>query len=261
MAETRPIIDSLDSSDDEETTVTSSIKRKEPPIKQTEDESKKRKSQAAQPGVACMTCHSKAHSSKFCPKRIEALEQDRETLLRMQSHQVGGPQPTSYSSAPYPHAPAPSSTTPYSAYPSTTSDPYSLSSLSSSYASSSYGSSSYPSDPYAAYNSSTHGGYPSTYEGYSYDPRTGQYIPTATGLDNCLKCGRAGHNERDCHGPSVATPLSRCFNCNSKGHLAKDCKKGVLPTTCYNCGEPGHIGKLCPTAGTDLALFAKVLVM
>jgi hypothetical protein len=43
MAETRPIIDSLDSSDDEETTVTSSIKRKEPPIKQTEDESKKKK--------------------------------------------------------------------------------------------------------------------------------------------------------------------------------------------------------------------------
>jgi cellular nucleic acid-binding protein len=271
MAETRPIIDSLDSSDEE---VTTAIKRKEPPTEQNEGDepSKKRKSQTDQPGDSCyncnetghlsrdctkprpyesncMTCHSKAHASKFCPKRIEALEQDRATLLQMQQHQQLGQQPNSTYSAAYP------ATTSAPSYPSAP-DPYA--SLSNSYGSTAYGSSSYPSAstyppaPTYGYSNNGYGGYPSTYEGYSYDPRTGQYIPGEV----CLKCGRPGHKERDCHGVGVST-TTRCFNCNSKGHLAKDCKKGVLPTTCYNCGQPGHIGKLCPTAGNRACFICK----
>lgn len=48
MAETRPIIDSLDSSDEE--VAPSTIKRKDPPIEQQDEPSKKRKSQSEQPG-------------------------------------------------------------------------------------------------------------------------------------------------------------------------------------------------------------------
>jgi len=257
--ENRPVIDSVDSEDENQITQVTSQKRKEPPTETQPGSSepmKKRKIPGGLPSDEtcyncnetghlsrdctkprpfesnCMTCHSKAHSTKYCPKRIEALEQDRATLLQLQySGSAYGGAPTTYPSVdPNAHSyPA------QSQYPATAS------------------SHTYPTTPQSQYPQ-LYGGYGSSpYPGYSFDPVTQQYV-----LDSpCLKCGMHGHKERDCTYGNPVSTLTRCFNCNSKGHLAKDCKKGAQPISCYNCGQTGHIGKECPTAGTRACFICK----
>jgi cellular nucleic acid-binding protein len=263
--ENRPVIDSVDS-DDENTPVAATQKRKEPPTEiqaGTIEPMKKRKV----PGLpsdscyncnetghlsrdctkprpfesGCMTCHSKAHSTKYCPKRIEALEQDRATLLQLQySGSYGG-----------------GSGAPTTAYPSVDPGPHAYTAQ-PQYATTASSHPSYPTTPQQQQQQQQYpqiyGNYAaSPYPGYTFDPVTQQYV-----LDSpCLKCGMPGHKERDCtYGKPVST-LTRCFNCNSKGHLAKDCKKGAQPISCYNCGQSGHIGKECPTAGTRACFICK----
>jgi cellular nucleic acid-binding protein len=201
MLENTPLIESFDS--DEENNNNEPQKRKEPPVDSSNDNSKRRKMYGGQdPGPkgnpncfncgdsghmsrdcikprpyeqGCVTCNSRAHASKFCPKRIEQLEHDRAVLMQMQAYGYG---PTGYP-------------TPFGSF-----------------------------DPSSSYMNES---------------------------QQCLKCGKTGHKERECY--AGQKDFVKCYNCNSKGHFAKDCTKGPMPQTCFNCGETGHMGKECTRTG------------
>jgi len=242
----QPVIDSADSEEE----VTTAQKRKEPSAVAdlgTDDDQPAKKRKIPSDGVcfncqesghiarectklrhyesSCLTCHSTAHSSKFCPKRIEQLEQDRATLLQMQN---------SVSNTPY-------QTASYGAVGSV--GGYDMMNSGVGQTINTGGYSHYASNPYSNYAAAAT---TQTMGGYVFDPMTKQYVYSMATPDEspCFQCGRLGHREKDCTAGSL-----RCFNCQSRGHIARDCKKTTAPSTCYNCGEAGHLGRECPSAG------------
>jgi cellular nucleic acid-binding protein len=240
----QPLIDSADSEEE----VTTAQKRKEPSIStelgNEEEPTKKRKipgdgvcfncnesghiarecTKLRHYETSCLTCHSTAHSSKFCPKRIEQLEQDRATLLQLQQSSV--------SAMPY-QTNAYGTVGGYDAHLMTSGVGQSINTG---------GYAHYSANPYSNYTAAT----TQTMGGYVFDPVTKQYVYTMGTPDEtpCFQCGRLGHREKDC-----TAGMLRCFNCQAPGHLARDCKKSAAPSTCYNCGESGHLGRDCPSAG------------
>jgi cellular nucleic acid-binding protein len=243
----QPVIDSADSEEE----VTTTQKRKESTLTSTElggtEEEPAKKRKIPSDGVcfncnesghiarectklrhyesSCLTCHSTAHSSKFCPKRIEQLEQDRATLLQLQS---------SVTSVPYQN-------TAYGAVGSV--GGYDMLSSGVGQTMNTGGYSHYSTNPYSNYAAAAT---TQSMGGYVFDPVTKQYVYSMATPDEtpCFQCGRLGHREKDC-----TAGLLRCFNCQSRGHLARDCKKAAMPSTCYNCGETGHLGRDCPSSG------------
>mmetsp|Transcript_34387 Transcript_34387/g.65715 ORF Transcript_34387/g.65715 Transcript_34387/m.65715 type:complete len:169 (+) Transcript_34387:148-654(+) len=98
-------------------------------------------------------------------------------------------------------------------------------------------------------------------------------------MDGCHRCGRTGHQARDCKQPMMCNKCGMrghtekncgdsdnmksardrlreqkrqeiCHNCGQRGHMARDCTSRV---NCRMCGQDGHFTRECPRNGGSAA--------
>jgi hypothetical protein len=79
-----------------------------------------------------------------------------------------------------------------------------------------------------------------------FDPKFLAYQPQRKSGSGCFKCGRKGHNAKDCF---YDKDKMACFKCREKGHYPRDCD--VDNRKCFQCNEKGHLKYECPQNDSD----------